>query len=336
MIRKLSIDIYMKRTTMMTGAEKKEYLNRVGEWYAQQAPMLLEKANEAGAVLQNISQCSIAWNDVERKAWDDGAILLSALYGHEDTWLPDKLYTISAKRCIRRMVDCLQRQTESKTKESDKTVPVVKEPEQQPQKTDDNKQSPSDTTAPDTSGNIPPRPKHIDQYVHLLPPATQERAAQVRTLLRDLDDARQNLNRLIEAKECSDKTEMWARKATRLDNAVKKIFQEIDTEWEKVVATGRVGVDDFGNAYVKDMDSSAVATEQTPDIVLTSEQKQRRRDLRKWLTDTRRGNGDTREEHLKKWNENFKEYLTLEPKEKAMADQKILEAAKHYGIELKN
>ena len=35
-----------------------------------------------------------------------------------------------------------------------------------------------------------------------------------------------------------------------------------------------------------------------------------------------------------KWKENFKEYLTLEPKEKALADQKIIEAMKHYNISL--
>lgn len=35
---------------------------------------------------------------------------------------------------------------------------------------------------------------------------------------------------------------------------------------------------------------------------------------------------------MTKWKENFKEYLTLEPKEKALADQKIIEAMKHYNI----
>jgi len=67
---------------------------------------------------------------------------------------------------------------------------------------------------------------------------------------------------------------------------------------------------------------------------MKSEKRARRRELRKWLTDTRRGNSDkTREEHLRKWHENFAEYLTLEGAT-AYKDEKIIEAAKHYGIDL--
>ena len=67
---------------------------------------------------------------------------------------------------------------------------------------------------------------------------------------------------------------------------------------------------------------------------LTSEKRARRRVLRKWLVDTRRGNSDkAREEHIRKWWENFTEFLTLEGNA-AYEDEKIIEAAKHYGIEL--
>lgn len=67
---------------------------------------------------------------------------------------------------------------------------------------------------------------------------------------------------------------------------------------------------------------------------LISKQRARRRELRKWLVDTRRGNSDnTREEHIRKWHENFKEFLTFEG-DAAYKDTKIIEAAKHYGIEL--
>ena len=65
---------------------------------------------------------------------------------------------------------------------------------------------------------------------------------------------------------------------------------------------------------------------------LTSEQKHRRRELRKFLVDTRRGNGKTREEHVKKWLEAWEEYITLEPEEAAMNDAKIAMAMIHYGI----
>ena len=67
---------------------------------------------------------------------------------------------------------------------------------------------------------------------------------------------------------------------------------------------------------------------------IKSEKRGRRRELRKWLVDTRRGNSDnTREEHIRKWHENFTEYLTFEG-DTAYKDAKIIEAAKHYGIEL--
>ena len=67
---------------------------------------------------------------------------------------------------------------------------------------------------------------------------------------------------------------------------------------------------------------------------LKSNQRARRRELRKWLVDTRRGNSDnTRKEHIRKWHENFTEYLTIEG-DTAYKDAKIIEAAKHYGIEL--
>lgn len=183
--------------------------------------------------------------------------------------------------------------------------------------------------------NGPVRPKHIDQYVHLLPRKTQERAAMVKGLLTELDEAREKARLLMEAGEHPDKIELWARKATRLDSAVKGVYRELDSEWDKLVKQGRVVVDDLGNAYVRPTPGPSQAGGEdgaTEAAVLTSEQKHRRRELRKWLTDTRRGNGDTREEHVTKWKENFKEYLTLEPKEKALADQKIVEAMKHYNI----
>ena len=189
---------------------------------------------------------------------------------------------------------------------------------------------------PATAGaDAPVRPKHIDQYVHLLPQKTQERAAQVKTMLMDLDEAREKARLLMEAGEHSDAIELWARKATRLDSAVKSIYRELDSEWDKLVGQGRVVVDDLGIAHVVESEESRVKSEESDAAQeLTSEQKHRRRELRKFLTDTRRGNGKTREEHVGKWQEAWKEYLTLEPKEAALKDEKILEAMKHYGIEV--
>ena len=191
---------------------------------------------------------------------------------------------------------------------------------------------------------VPVRPRHIDQYVHLLPKATQERAATVKGLLTELDAARENARKLMEAGEHSDKIELWAKKATRLDNAVKAIYRELDAEWAKVVEQGRVVVDDLGNAHVVSSFKCQVSSDVEPGtlnlepdgnaVELTSEQKQRRRALRKLLTDTRRGNGKTREEHIGKWHNWWTEYISLEPIDAALKDERIIAATKHYGIKL--
>ena len=187
-------------------------------------------------------------------------------------------------------------------------------------------------------GAVPVRPKHIDQYVHLLPQKTQERAALVKGLLQELDDAREKMRLLMDDPTAkSDDREAWAKKATAIDNKVRSIYDELDREWEKLVKSGRVVVDDLGNARVMPAADATDTTDEGP-AELTSEQRARRRELRKWLVDTRRGNGDTREEHVAKWRENFREYLTLEG-DAAFEDEKIIEATKHYGInieELKN
>jgi hypothetical protein len=186
------------------------------------------------------------------------------------------------------------------------------------------------------AGGVPVRPKHIDQYVHLLPKATQEKAAKVKDLLTELDYAREQARLLADAPQANPGDRAaWASKATKIDAQVGAIYRELDAEWEKLAKSGRVVVDDLGNARVKPTpDPSQVGGEDvaTEAAELTSEQKARRRELRKFLTDTRRGNGKTREEHLSKWQEAWKEYLTLEPMEAALADEKIMEAAKHYGV----
>ena len=196
------------------------------------------------------------------------------------------------------------------------------------------------------NGLVPARPKHVDQYVHLLPQKTQERAAQLKDLYRELDETRRKMALLMDDKTAKDDDRAaWAKKATSIDNKIRKILDELDAEWAKLVKQGRVVVDDLGNARVinqndngemiNDNDGGASAgsgtAEEKPE--LSSEEKAKRRDLRKWLVDTRRGNGDTREEHVKKWQENFKAFLALEG-DTAFEDEKIKAAAEHYGIEL--
>jgi hypothetical protein len=193
----------------------------------------------------------------------------------------------------------------------------------------------------------PARPKHIDQYVHLLPKATQERAAEYGELMRQLGEARDNMQLLMDDDHASAKSrEQWAKQATRIDKQVRAIREELNREWEKVAASGRVVIDDLGMAHLVPMSQCDAAQngdgtladgdggEREP-VELTSEQKKRRRDLRKWLIDLRRGKeGKDREKRIELWRVNWQEYLTLEPMEKALEDEKILEAAKHFGIDL--
>lgn len=196
----------------------------------------------------------------------------------------------------------------------------------------------SSAISPQASDITPARPNHIDQYVHLLPQKTQERAAKYGPLMRELDETREKERLLMDDPAASAKDrEALAKRITAIDKEIRSIKKELDDEWEKLAKSGRVVVDDLGNARILppqqgDEQQPAAETPQEP-VELTSEQKAKRRDLRKWLVDTRRGNGDTREEHVKKWKDNFKEYLTLEG-DAAYADEKVKAAAEHYGIDM--
>lgn len=192
-----------------------------------------------------------------------------------------------------------------------------------------------------SSAVVPARPKHIDQYVHLLPKATQERAGEYGELMRQLGEARDNMQLLMDDDHASAKSrEQWAKQATKIDKKIRAIRDELDREWEKVAESGRVRVDALGNAFlVPDGESSDTTADgeggEREPVELTSEQRKRRRELRKWLIDLRRGKeGKDREKRIEQWRVNWKEYMTLEPKEKALEDEKILEAAKHFGIDL--
>lgn len=209
---------------------------------------------------------------------------------------------------------------------------------------------PAEVTTPALQGMaggeppVPVRPRHIDQYAYLLPKGTQERAGAVRGLLQELDEAREKMRLLmVDVNANPDARAAWARKATRIDATLKGIYKELDAEWEKLVKSGRITVDALGNAYVVEGGQSERNTQsnqsnqnvQSSPTELTSEQKARRRELRKWLIDLRRGKeGKAREERIEQWKMNWKEYLTLEPLESALKDEKVVAAAKHFGISL--
>lgn len=374
MIQKISNNDYLKRLNNMTAVEKEEYLNRVGEWLNTQAPLLVAKMEEPSARFQNIMQCSDAWNDDICKAWTEGARLLTAYAATGETWLPDMLYTKAARRCIRRMVDILQA---AEPVSSDR----FQGPSNPADKTsgnsgnaDGNGNGPQGVSNGDIAGGdkdreenpltkstgtvalVPVRPKHIDQYVHLLPQKTQERAAKVQGLLRELDAARENERKLMDANAHPDTIAQWARMATNIDNKLKSIFQELDEEWDKLARSGRVVVDDLGIAHLTGTPPQSSQREGTGDTEnlqprktgrppMTEEQKAQKAAereekkkaeqahkaalIRKWLIDKRNAKSD---EQVKKWEQKYKEMIKLGGEE-AVTD-KVREAAEYYGIEL--
>ena len=330
MIRKLQRTQCLKRHNNMTSEERAAYESRVGEWLQHRYGMLRRIAARPEARQQSAVKMSASWNDAECKGFEEGVLLVSALAWKMDKgWWPDGVYVKSAKRTIVWMAEQLSVATRSQQAKPLKGTPALKE---HPQKTE--AKGVKEPASLGKSGEVlvPARPKHIDQYIHLLPVKTQEKAQKVRGLLRELDAARENTRLLMnDATVSADGRAAWAKKATSLDNKLRAIYRELDSEWEKLVKTGKVKVDAFGNAFVNE--ELRMKNEESPE--LTSEQKVRRRALRKWLVDTRRGTeGKAREKRIEQWREKWKEYLTLEPREQALQDQKVLEAAKHFGIVL--
>ena len=397
MIKKILVRDYLKGYGEMTAEERKAFVGRVGEWLASDGARLLALTDRPMARSQSLMTITTRWTTEDTKAVTDGIMLISALVGVADTWLPTQIYMRSAYRAIRQVVSVL---SEVKSEElrvknllppSKATAhnisgrgaasPYNQEPKRagagagKPQalptpvgttacpgskrqggdviatQQTKKEQQPIPAVAPTrslsaishqpSSGMAPARPKHIDQYVHLLPKATQERAGEYGELMRQLGEARDNMQLLMDDDHASAKSrEQWAKQATKIDKKIRAIREELNREWEKLAESGRVRLDAFGNAFlVPDGESSGTVADgegggQEP-VELTSEQKKRRRDLRKWLIDLRRGKeGKDRERRIELWRVNWKEYLTLEPREKALEDEKILEAAKHFGIDL--
>ena len=80
MIKKITVNEYQKRFDNMTGAERQVVTDRVGQWLSRYGKMLLRRAEEPEAQLQNVMQVSGRWNDEECRAWEEGAQLLSPLF----------------------------------------------------------------------------------------------------------------------------------------------------------------------------------------------------------------------------------------------------------------
>lgn len=334
MITKLTSNDYLKRFSSMTLAEKQEYLEKVMDWNKNQSHALLRHTADTEAQLQNILQCGNKWKTEEQDAISEGIRLLSAFAGNGDSWLPNAVYAKSAKRVIQWIADGLMRVQADNTatpKSIAATQPLPAKKRPGRPKKEARAEGSADTA--DTAFT-PVRPKHIDQYVHLFPKKIQERAGMVKDLLRQEEVARDNARLLMNDPNSSpDDRAKWATLATKCDKAVKDIYRALDEEWDKLVKSGRVVIDDLGNARVVSPEKTEEKTADPEKPTRTKEQSANRRTLRKWLGDTRRGNGKTREEHVRKWKEAYREFLKIEGAD-AAKDSKIAEAAKHYGIDL--
>lgn len=350
MIKKITLSEYLKRYDNMDAGERLTIAKRVGEWLRSAAKMLLRRAEEPEAQLQNVMQVSGRWNDEECRAWEEGARLLSSFSNMADTWLPDRLYGKSAYRSIRRMVKCLNTMGEpdgakpvalqgenvvsgSKIQDSGKAGAKKASKEESAAGTSKATQTVGAGVKP--QGNKPeagviPRPPHISQYVHILPKKTQERAAKYGELMRALEEARENMRLLMnDPNAINADREKWAKTATRIDSQVKSIRKELDAEWAKAVKAGRVTVDDLGQAHV------LPAGEPTgTEVALTKEQKARVKQLRNALRDTRgpKELGEKHDAYVKKWVDKYREMVKIGGP--GTVTEAVANSAKLYGIDL--
>lgn len=386
MIRQIQANEYMKRVASMTEAERLDLAKRVGEWLDSSAKLLMSHTNDPLARMQNVMQVSGGWNDAEQDAFNEGVRLLTPFIAIADTWLPTMIYTKAARRCILNMIDVLRTHA-PKLKATPQSVPDrVASPKlgQKPQAPEPtaNPQNPSTTqkrkpgrprkltkeeeqaalspnlfaqngnqpTNNETSSPVIPRPKHIDQYVYLLPERTQIRAAQYGPLMRELEQARSNMKLLIDDPHAKpSERERWAKIAVKTDNQIAALRRELDAGWANLVDTGRVVVDDMGMAHIIDPETGKIAdpkpvvTAPTDDDQekpkeqpkpkekpkpLTPEEKAKRISyLQKWLRDSR---PTATEERKKQWEENALELLHLG----GTLSDAMMKAGEHYGAKI--
>ena len=391
MIRKIRREEYMKGYGAMSDGERKDYLKRVVEWLTDGGRRLLEATERPMAKAQNIVLLSARLKEREVTMFAEGARLMSALMDVADTWLPTQLYAKSAYRATRQIVGVLSEVSGDNPKVFviEKNPALLKAPvitEEQKQRIVEKytkkamakmaaKEEPAEGTSKATqavaaaaipaekaqgtmaSSVVPPRPKHIDQYIHLLPEKTQERAKQYGPLKREIEAARENMRLLMnDAHSSAADREKWAKLAARNDEKIAKINAELDREWDKVAATGRVVVDDLGMAHLLPADGEAepaVAQQETqPEAEkqetlalnpepekrkpgqpkkqpeMSDEEKAKRREyLKKWLRDTRTQPNDDRR---KQWTKNCKELLSLGGE----ITDSIRKAGEYYGANL--
>lgn len=345
MIRKIRRDECLPRYDRMNAKERRVYLKQVSTWLDYEKDRLMLLAERPMAKAQNIIQLSARLSQEDCMAFHNGAILLSAHTGLTDTWLPTQLYFYAASRAVKRMAEILEKVQGDKVQgdkvqggkvQSDK---VQGDKEQGTKANGNSNRNGNGKTSNLKPSTISPvRPRHIDQYVHLLPQATQEKASRYRELRREIDEAREKLRLLTNDTNASAASrEQWAKHITKLDNQVGSINRELDREWAKLVKQGKVVVDDLGMAHV--VPEAALEgqgdkvhgdkVQRTKENGKPSKQSDRKEYLKKWLRDTRYG---TKETKGKEWEKNLKELLKLGGK----VTPSIRKAAEHYGVDIES
>lgn len=352
MIYRITPNEWLKRVDNMTKAEMQELANRVGEWLRRGAKTLLPKAEEPLARMMSVEQVSTGWTTEAQDAFNEGVRLLSPFAFTTDTWLPDMIYTKAAKRSIYRIVDILKHNLPK--------LVALPEPEQGAAPTPrahnhkDAKPHNCKTAQLQSIANesvaIVPRPKHIDQYIHLLPEGTQKRAQSYGQLVQDLGTARGNMRLLLEdSKATTAERERWAKTAVALDQKIGDLRKELDAEWNKLATSQRVTVDVFGIAHI--LGENEKTTSHETKIKVKNEEnsekhpkphkkehisrKQYSEDeknarikyLQKWLRDPRPA---ATPEHKKRWQEYAKELKELGGE----LTKSIEKAADHYKVKM--
>lgn len=386
MIQRIRPSEYLTDIRTMTEGERKDYLKRVGEWLAGSGRRLMQMTDRPMALSQNVVQLSVRWTADECRMFRDGTLLLTALVKVCDTWLPAQLYARSANRAVRRIAECLERAAGAKPAQTGGTPPKIQTAKEEPaagtSKTTQavaasDKEKPivvvragsdpenavaGQVSAPQPSavkggaapafkplagGAVPPRPDHISQYIHLLPEKTQERAKDYGSLMRQMEEAHANLALVADDPKASDTVrKMWAGKVSGLDKQIGSLRRELDAEWEKVVKTGRVVMDDLGMAHVlaaeipqhTEQDGGGADADAADAVAggkeLSKEVKAQIKSLRSWLRDTRgpKEPGEKRDAYVARWTEKYREMIALGGPE--TVTDAVKKAAELYGIDL--
>ena len=384
-MRRITVGEWLKRYDNMTEDERLKLAERVGEWLGHQAPILVPKTEKPLAMVQDVMQMSGAWSAEEQEAFMEGVKLMTSFARATDTWLPEAIYKKSVKRSVLHIIDVLTTFRPKLTTIPESVVPqqpvpsdaVQPTPEvtpkrkgrgrppkektakgENPSPSDNNLSQDAKNVTPNTKlltadlNTIVPRPKHIDQYIHLLPEDTQKRAAQYGALMNDLGTARTNMRLLLDdPQSTATERERWAKAAVKIDNRIAALRKELDDEWGRVVATGHVVLDDLGMAHLVDPETGKVSDPKPkvtiptddkkgakpkrshhkkiePEKVMTDEEKKKRISyLQKWLRDTR---PEATAERKKQWGLNIKELISLGGR----VTKSIVKAGEHYGVKI--